>query len=662
MADEQIQQILNESQEAAKEKAEHPKNLADYFQKIEALNRKTPEEQAKFRQELETWDQNGNKEEMRRAGVLEKDNEPPSKSDPRHPLKIYLDRHARLSAAFVHWDAGNQSGEINFAGNQTAEYKVGLGDILPPSIRGVYITKKDSPTQPFHALRARNPATGRIGYYATEGLKQGNYNYVAVFSGDKFQIDLTANELRTERYALQEHIAVYKDNAMKQDERGEQDPRDRIATTARKDRSELRKTMEKEPVKIVHNRGREVEIQGKPYQKLTYDFLQRIAKGPDDMKGWLVPATFMGSPIPGGVNAFMLPYLKEAEFRLRKAGVEYKMDEHAGGCQCYNWRGIRNLDGSTGKTLSKHSYGIALDINPGIHPFGVSWANNKHPNKMPMEMVRIMQECGFGWGDGFANRDPMHFELIVNPYTSKEMLTSKAAQVAMKQIEDRYPALIPVAKAGWSQEILSGQARAVRGSQVASQAQITNTVPIINQDHQKFTQTMKLRPENFEELRRCIQQFRRNYKKYEEVSAQTGIPPELIYAIHYRESSCNFNTYLHQGDPLGKPAVHVPRNIPVFHQWVPAAIHALKLKGSIARKVGLSSTSKDVAAMSTYAETYNGLGYRRRGLPSPYVYAGTDKYVGGMYVSDGKFSSKAYDNRVGTAAIVTALQHPELVA
>ena len=65
--------------------------------------------------------------------------------------------------------------------------------------------------------------------------------------------------------------------------------------------------------------------------------------------------------------------------------------------------------------------------------------------------------------------------------------------------------------------------------------------------------------------------------KYLAVAAQTHVPAELVAAIHWRESSGSFKKYLHQGDPLGKQAVNVPTNIPIFHDWHKAAVHALTL-------------------------------------------------------------------------------------
>ena len=149
--------------------------------------------------------------------------------------------------------------------------------------------------------------------------------------------------------------------------------------------------------------------------------------------------------------------------------------------------------------------------------------------------------------------------------------------------------------------------------------------------------------------------YQKNEARYERVAQATGVPAKLIAAIHYRESSGNFNTYLHQGDPLGKPAVHVPRSIPVFNKWEDAAIHALKQKSSTRDALGMNAETTDPATLATFAERYNGLGYHNKGLASPYVWSGTDAYTGGFYVSDHNFSRTAKDPRPGVMAVMNAL-------
>ena len=154
-----------------------------------------------------------------------------------------------------------------------------------------------------------------------------------------------------------------------------------------------------------------------------------------------------------------------------------------------------------------------------------------------------------------------------------------------------------------------------------------------------------------------VQKWEQNKDRYEEVSAATNMPAELIAALHWRESSGNFNTYLHQGDPLGKPAVNIPNDIPVFYEWEEAAIHALNMQYHKNRQddLEIENDTRNPNALGSYAETYNGLGYYNRGMPSPYVYSGTDQYTSGKYVSDGSFNQNAVDQQLGVMPMLGAI-------
>ena len=149
--------------------------------------------------------------------------------------------------------------------------------------------------------------------------------------------------------------------------------------------------------------------------------------------------------------------------------------------------------------------------------------------------------------------------------------------------------------------------------------------------------------------------FAANRGRYEAVAAQTGVPARLIAALHFRESSMRFDTYLHQGDPLGRPAVNHPANIPVFYDWESAAVHALSQKSGIRDAVGMDASTTDETAIATFAERYNGLGYHYKGKPSPYVYAGTDVYQGGKYVRDGVYDANVWDRQPGVMAMMRSL-------
>lgn len=140
--------------------------------------------------------------------------------------------------------------------------------------------------------------------------------------------------------------------------------------------------------------------------------------------------------------------------------------------------------------------------------------------------------------------------------------------------------------------------------------------------------------------------------RYQTVEKKTGVPWPVIAVIHMRESSQDFNTQLAQGDPLGQVSTHVPRGQgPYFGEdaWERAALIALEDTG------GTTWGDWTSGGWTTFLEKYNGLGYANKGVPSPYVWAGTDQYHSGKYVSDGVYSSSTIDTQPGCVAMIYAM-------
>ncbi len=152
-----------------------------------------------------------------------------------------------------------------------------------------------------------------------------------------------------------------------------------------------------------------------------------------------------------------------------------------------------------------------------------------------------------------------------------------------------------------------------------------------------------------------------NRPRYEVVSKATGVPWDVIGVIHYRESSNDFRGVLHNGQKIigtGKKTTIVPKGRGPFSTWEEAAIDAL------ANCHPHLAKNKDWSIGTTLdkLEAYNGLGYRNKGLASPYLWAGTDQYVKGKYVADGKFDPEHVDQQLGVAAILMKLRETAKVA
>lgn len=152
-----------------------------------------------------------------------------------------------------------------------------------------------------------------------------------------------------------------------------------------------------------------------------------------------------------------------------------------------------------------------------------------------------------------------------------------------------------------------------------------------------------------------------NRSRYEAVSAKTGVPWDVIGVIHYRESSGSFSGVLHNGQKIigtGKKTTIVPKGRGPFSTWEDAAVDALMNCHPYAGK------NKDwsIAGTLDILERYNGLGYRRKGRPSPYLWAGTDQYVKGKYVADGKYDPNHVDKQLGVAPILMKIRERKATA
>ena len=60
--------------------------------------------------------------------------------------------------------------------------------------------------------------------------------------------------------------------------------------------------------------------------------------------------------------------------------------------------------------------------------------------------------------------------------------------------------------------------------------------------------------------------------------------------------------------------------------------------------------------MAYLLEGFNGYGYHRKGVPSPYLWGGSNQYVRGKYVADHVFDSMHVDQQMGCLPILKLIQ------
>jgi lysozyme family protein len=152
-----------------------------------------------------------------------------------------------------------------------------------------------------------------------------------------------------------------------------------------------------------------------------------------------------------------------------------------------------------------------------------------------------------------------------------------------------------------------------------------------------------------------LQKNKARYKKASDLIEQrlgNRVPWQLIAALHMRESSGDFKKNLMNGQPLGMVTTWVPRGYGPWDSWEESAVDAFRIKSM--------PKTWTIANTLYFTERYNGMGYRTSSRAaivgySPYLWAYTQHYKGGYFVSDGKFSSSAVAMGVGVVVILKEL-------
>lgn len=168
-------------------------------------------------------------------------------------------------------------------------------------------------------------------------------------------------------------------------------------------------------------------------------------------------------------------------------------------------------------------------------------------------------------------------------------------------------------------------------------------------EYAKQWDRMKIKPSRQAEFNKTANIIFSHKDRYQAVERITGVPWHLVGILHMRESNCNFNTYLGNGQSIHRRTTIVPRGRGPFETFEAGAVDALSLDGL--NHVQDWRLEKELY----YTELFNGGGYSARGLPSPYVWGGTNIQRPGKYVADGRFNSGVWDTQPGTAPILKTL-------
>jgi lysozyme family protein len=151
-----------------------------------------------------------------------------------------------------------------------------------------------------------------------------------------------------------------------------------------------------------------------------------------------------------------------------------------------------------------------------------------------------------------------------------------------------------------------------------------------------------------------------NQGRYQSVADPLGIPWFFVAVIHNMECGLNFNSHLHNGDPLTARTVHVPAGRPPGQPpftWEQSATDALTVEGFS------NKSDWSLPTILYRLEAYNGFGYRNRTPPinTPYLWSFSNQYTSGKFVADRQFDPNAVSMQCGAAVILFQMQQNGIV-
>ncbi len=198
----------------------------------------------------------------------------------------------------------------------------------------------------------------------------------------------------------------------------------------------------------------------------------------------------------------------------------------------------------------------------------------------------------------------------------------------------------------------------VAGYNVAGRNVVAGHVEAGEMQSQRWD-TATINPRHYIALDRMVALYQRLAPRYAAIERlrANGVPSEILFCLHQRESSGSFACHPHEGSPLTHRTRDVPKGripgAPPPYTFLQSAEDAYY----VCDRLDLIGWHRVSTALQG-VESFNGLGYQRfhPEVPSPYLWSGTSLYKRGKYTADGRFDHFAIDRQPGVAAILKRME------
>ena len=171
--------------------------------------------------------------------------------------------------------------------------------------------------------------------------------------------------------------------------------------------------------------------------------------------------------------------------------------------------------------------------------------------------------------------------------------------------------------------------------------------------YEQMFNAIQVKPDVVKQVNTIAKKIIANKSRYEGIEKLTGVKWYMIGLIHNLESGNNFNTHLHNGDPLTSRTVNYPPGRPISGNppftFEESAVDAIEVQQLDKWK------DWSIGGILFKLEEYNGPGYRNIGAANPYLWSGSQYYVKGKFIKDHVYDKDAVSKQIGAATILYVL-------
>lgn len=175
----------------------------------------------------------------------------------------------------------------------------------------------------------------------------------------------------------------------------------------------------------------------------------------------------------------------------------------------------------------------------------------------------------------------------------------------------------------------------------------------LKSEYENLFQNCEVNNDKAEAVNSIVDRILAKEEKYRLAQNKSGVPWSVIAVIHSLEASLNFNTHLHNGDPLSQKTVRVPKGRPPGNPpftWEASAADALEMD-----KLTIWQEWTIPGALFVL-ERYNGAGSRKKGINTPYLWSFSNHYTKGKFVADHVFDPEAVSKQCGAAVLLKVME------